>query len=311
MAGIFAFTPSALAATGAVTGTVVNVRSGPGTNYPVLNQLGQGTSVSILSSQNGWYQVQWGSGHQGWMSGQYIATSSGTSSGADFVANLRKTFLANASLINRVRPPTNPIPTQPPPSRGDVDRPPGGPDQIAIVIDPGHGGADTGATYFGANEKNLNLAMGLKLGETLKQAGYQVIYTRSNDTFISLANRSLTANTANADLFVSIHCNASTTKTLSGTTTYYTVSDNAVLNKERLQLATAVQSALVSNLRLADKGVRTEGFYVTRETTIPSILVETAFMSNNQDYAVLSNEEKQWVIARSIAQGITNYLSGK
>jgi len=323
VASILAFTPSALADTGTVTGNVVNLRSGPGTNYQVVSQLGQGTDVSILNSQNGWYEVQLTNGSRGWMSSQFIKNlsttiNSSTEDAADSIHTLRKTLLAKSSIINQLERTTvqpSPSPGKPnTPSRGGVDRPVPGetnpdPSSTTIVIDPGHGGTDPGAIYFGAKEKDLNLAMGLKLGQALEQAGYQVIYTHSDDNYVSLTNRSLIANNANPALFVSIHCNASTNKALRGTTTYYTVSDNANLNNERLKLATAVQSAMVANLGIGDKGVRTERFLVTRETTMPSILVETGFMSNSQDYSILSNDEKQWVIASSIAQGIVSYLN--
>lgn len=336
IACITVFTPSALAATGMVTGKVVNLRTGPGTNYQVSGQLGQGSIVSILTIQNEWYQVKLTNGDQGWMSNQYlknIGTTITPASGAKSIADLRQALLNSSSITGRLQKDlvnggnqvtpgvtTNGKPAYVPvtPSRGSVDRnasevvnlEPISTGQTVIVIDSGHGGTDPGAIYSGANEKDLNLSMGLKLGQTLEQAGYQVIYTRNEDRAVSLANRSQIANTANAALFVSIHCNASTNKDLSGTTTYYSVNENANLTNERLKLATAVQSSLVSNLGISDKGVRTARFQVTRETIMPSILVETAFMSNSNDVAILSNEDKQWVFARSIAQGIVNYLNG-
>lgn len=177
-----------------------------------------------------------------------------------------------------------------------------------IVVDPGHGGSETGAIYFGSQEKDLNLSMALKLGQVLEQAGCRVVYTRTDDRLVSLPDRVSLANATAADIFVSIHCNAAANPDLAGTMTFYYPSDDTYLNQKRKDLAARVQQNLISRLGTADKGVRTDNFYVIRYTNMPSILVETAFLSNSGDYSILSSEDCQWAIAHAICDGIKSYL---
>lgn len=183
---------------------------------------------------------------------------------------------------------------------------------VTVMVDPGHGGSETGAIYYNTQEKKFNLAMGLKLGQTLEQAGYRVLYTRTSDSLITLNERVAIANAEKPDLYVSIHCNAmANSPTVSGTTTYYWPGDEPYLAAQRKQLATALQQGLISSLGTVNKGVRSDQFVVIKYTTMPSALVETMFMSNQQDFERLQSEDVQWQVARGIADGISSYLTGK
>jgi N-acetylmuramoyl-L-alanine amidase len=151
--------------------------------------------------------------------------------------------------------------------------------------------------------------MALKLGQALEEKGYNVVYTRSDDTFISLEGRCQAVRDADADLFVSVHYNASTSTSASGTATYYTTSDDPYLNAERQALARSVQDSLIGSVGLPDRKVQTENFYVIKYTSVPAILVETAFISNPTDRQLLTSEEGQQKFADAIAEGIDAYLS--
>ncbi|WP_291300392.1 cell wall-binding repeat-containing protein [Desulfosporosinus sp. BICA1-9] len=185
-----------------------------------------------------------------------------------------------------------------------------------IFLDPGHGGPDLGAkgptqTY----EKNNTLAIGLALNDILKQAGAKVILTRTTDVspatkysqLEDLQARMVLANSCNADLFISIHNDSFTIPTIQGTTTFYS-RDNPRQN-ESLQLASSVQTALIDTLKTTDRGVKEAGFYVLKHTTMPSILIETAFISNPYEEARLQNPTFRKNVSAAIFRGTYNYYT--
>ena len=183
-----------------------------------------------------------------------------------------------------------------------------------IMIDPGHGGPDTGA--IGPNhtyEKNNNLAIGLALNSILQQAGAKVILTR--DTDISPATdysenedlkaRVELANKTNPDLFICIHNDSFSNPAVQGTSTYYY--DDNPKQAESLKLAKSIQSSVINTLQTNDRGVKEANFYVLHYTTMPSILLEAAFISSPYEEARLQNPTFQNNVASAIFQGIYNY----
>ena len=185
-----------------------------------------------------------------------------------------------------------------------------------ILIDPGHGGPDKGA--IGPNsiyEKNNNLAIALALNEILKQAGAKTILTRDKDispaaNYSELEDLQARVNIANLtkpDLFISIHNDASSMPEVQGTSTYYS-EDNP--NKlESVQLANSVQAAAIDTLGTTNRGLKQAGFYVLKNTTMPAILLETAFISNPYEEARLQNPTFRKNVAAAIFQGIYNYYN--
>jgi len=176
-----------------------------------------------------------------------------------------------------------------------------------IVVDPGHGGSDPGASAGNAQEKNLTLDIALKLKDVLEQAGAKVLMTRDKDISVNLYTRAGIANEVNADVFISVHINASdTSASASGTETLY------YPDPEKKALAQAVQKALVKSTGLTDRGiVERPGLVVTRETLMPSALAEVAFITNSNDRSLLLTDEFQQKAAEGIANGIIDYLTGK
>ena len=216
-----------------------------------------------------------------------------------------------------------------------------------IVVDPGHGGHDSGALGpNGVMEKDVVLAIGLKLRDLLKEElGLDVVMTRSTDVFIPLEERTAIANKVNADLFVSVHANAAHNRAASGIETYYlnlaktekaaelaakengtTLDKVSVLQailfdlmanyklNDSAHLADEVQRSLHGRIRgsyadVRNLGVKQGPFYVLVGATMPSILVETAFVSNPQEEGRLTNTAYQDQTAEGIMEGIRGYIS--
>jgi len=174
-----------------------------------------------------------------------------------------------------------------------------------IVLDAGHGGSDVGAPYNGCNEKDIDLAITLKLGALLTSAGYRVEYTRTADTTVSLADRAGLANTLNADIFVCIHANAYAPKPeVSGLETYY------LIGGERSKtLAADIHNAILASVDVTDRGVRTANYYVLKNTLMPAVLVETGYVTNAEECARLNDESYQQQLAEAITHGIQTYFA--
>jgi N-acetylmuramoyl-L-alanine amidase len=174
------------------------------------------------------------------------------------------------------------------------------------MIDPGHGGQDPGAIGIGGvREKDIILPIGQRIAEILERNGIQVIMTRDSDYFVSLPGRVAMAERANADVFVSIHANSAGANRpeVSGLETYHYDSG--------LTLARIVHSNILQSLNIRDRNVRKARFYVLRKTSMPSILVETGFITGREDVANLTNSTYQNQMAEAIAQGIIQYLRSR
>lgn len=217
-----------------------------------------------------------------------------------------------------------------------------------VIIDPGHGGVDTGAIGpGGAREKDAVLAIALVLKEELAERGLPALLTRETDKFVSLEDRARFANRNKGDLFVSVHCNAHKSSALSGVETYtlnvtsdaYAIRlaarENAASERkvsdlqfiladlatrantdDSTRLARSVQASLVAaesepKRRAVDLGVKQALFYVLLGARMPSVLVETAFISNPSDEKRLRDPKRQKAIARAIADGIGRYTSDR
>ncbi len=217
-----------------------------------------------------------------------------------------------------------------------------------IVIDPGHGGHDTGTIGpNGLEEKDLVLEVGLKLGKLLEsRLGAEVVYTRKDDTFIPLETRTAIANQQRADLFISIHANSSHDPDARGVETYYlnftsspdalevAARENAVSEKSIFELqdlvkkialkekieeshefAADVEESLHAGLAAKNPGIRNRGvkkapFIVLIGANMPSILSEISFVSNPGDERRLESSEYRQRIAESLYKGIAKYVNG-
>lgn len=178
--------------------------------------------------------------------------------------------------------------------------------KLVVVIDPGHGGKDSGAVGIGGvQEKNVILPIGKRIAEVLERNGIQVIMTRDSDYFVTLPGRVIMSERAKADVFVSIHANSAGANRpeVNGLETYYY--DNG------LTLARIVHSKILQSLNVKDRNVRKARFYVLRKNSMPSILVETGFVTGREDVANLNSPAYQNQMALAIAQGILEYLRSR
>jgi N-acetylmuramoyl-L-alanine amidase len=220
-----------------------------------------------------------------------------------------------------------------------------------IVLDAGHGGEDPGAVGpNGTKEKDINLEIVYELKTIFdNDDNYEIILTRKDDTFIPLVKRTNIANKCNADLFISVHCNASFDRSVNGFEIYFlsekatdseaaatAVLENSVLELERKtgKKSTSLQSVFLSlaiteyinecselsgfisaettnRLKIPNKGVKQAGFYVLRGAQMPSVLVESAFISNYEQEVKFSSKKFCVAVADSIYEGVVKYYASK
>ena len=189
-----------------------------------------------------------------------------------------------------------------------------------VYLDAGHSGYDPGASYFGISEKSLTLAIQSRVKAKLEAEGYQVVTTRTSDTYVDLTDRSRAANASESDIFVSIHINASGSSAAQGIETYYyqpyaeypsRINATYHANPTRLSmsdtLANAIQSSLINATGAQNQGVKRQTFAVLRETTAPAVLLELGFLSNPQEAARLNTSAYQETLANAIVAGIKSY----
>jgi N-acetylmuramoyl-L-alanine amidase len=176
-----------------------------------------------------------------------------------------------------------------------------------ICIDPGHGGVDPGAIGpTGLKEKDVNLAVGLKLAELLKPIA-EVKLTRTKDIAVSLKDRAAIANSFGCDYFISVHTNSFTDRKVGGVETWAYAPGG-----KGEKLARAVQAELVKVTGFANRGVKFNSkFAVLRDTKAPAILTETGFISNPAEEKLLKTDAFRDKIAKAIAQGVAKQLGKK
>ncbi|MFV8282158.1 N-acetylmuramoyl-L-alanine amidase family protein [Christiangramia marina] len=223
-------------------------------------------------------------------------------------------------------------------------------DEFVVVLDAGHGGKDPGNMGNGYKEKDIALSIILKIGAELeKYKNIKVVYTRKSDVFVELFERGRIANEANADLFVSVHCNSHNSQA-SGTETFVLglnrnetnfevakkensviyLEDNyevtyagydpnspestiglTIMQEEYLDqsilLADLVQKQFTNTLKRKNRGVKQMGLIVLHQTYMPSVLVETGFLTNNQEGPYLNSSRGKDDMARAITNAILNY----
>lgn len=224
---------------------------------------------------------------------------------------------------------------------------------FVVVLDAGHGGKDPGKVgYKSMKEKDIALKIVLQVGKLLeKRENIKVIYTRKTDVFIGLKDRGKIANKADADLFVSIHCNAHTSNAYGAETWVLGThankqnfevakAENSVIELEdnykvtykgfdpnspesiigltlmqeeyldqSIQLASIIQNEFTTKLKRKDRGVKQAGFVVLHQTYMPSILIETGFITNSTEGNYLNSKLGQQKFSESIYNGITNYIN--
>lgn len=170
-----------------------------------------------------------------------------------------------------------------------------------VVIDPGHGGSDTGALRAGIAEKDITLDISKKVASILTKNGLHVELTRWNDTYVSLQERVEFSNSKRTDIFVSVHINSSVKPEVHGIETHY-------YTPAGYEVARVLHKSIMSKISGTDRGLFKSKFYVINHTEAPSVLLELGFISNDKERNALLTEDRKQKSAEAIAEGIINYL---
>ena len=193
-----------------------------------------------------------------------------------------------------------------------------------VILDPGHGGQDSGAMVGGVMEKDLTLDVAHRVDRLLDSQGVATLMTRLGDAYVSLADRATIGNRVRDSIFVSIHFNEDSKTVASGVETYYAehqVTAGSVLawlpflsrppsnspKPESQSLAGFIQEALVARTGAADRGAQAKQFFVIANVTSPAVLVEGGFLTNKEDVSKLASDDYRDQLAAAVADGILRY----
>lgn len=172
-----------------------------------------------------------------------------------------------------------------------------------VIIDPGHGGHDKGGQWGMVYEKHLALDTSVRLENELRKRGFRTVLTRRSDYFISLPQRVRIASRYSDAIFVSVHYNYTWKQHVSGLETFY-------YSGQSQALASCVHAGMMSKVRVVNRGVKFARFYVIRNTTCPSILVEGGFVSNAAERGRMKSAWFRQALAEGIANGIVRFRRG-
>jgi N-acetylmuramoyl-L-alanine amidase len=194
---------------------------------------------------------------------------------------------------------------------------------VLVVLDPGHGGTDSGAMADGVSEKDLTLDITQRLQRLLDMNGLATLMTRAGDSYVALADRAALANRAKDAIFVSVHLNEGARPMANGVETYFApqqtdgglrlaswlpfLQTSARPNVESQSLAGFIQQELVTQTRANNRGTKAEQFYVLANVRHPAVLVEGGFLTNKDDAGKLSEANYREELAAAISAGIMKY----
>src|SRR6266540_4800213 len=194
-----------------------------------------------------------------------------------------------------------------------------------VVLDPGHGGEDSGAMCGGVMEKELTLDVARRVDRLLDSEGVATLMTRLGDSYVSLADRAAFGNRVKESIFISIHFNEDNKPVASGVETYYAANQinsgstfglwqpffsrtpSNSPKPESQSLAGFIQEALVARTRSVDRGTQAKQFFVIANVTSPAVLIEGGFITNQDELSKLASEEYRDQLAAAIADGILRY----
>lgn len=240
-----------------------NIRSDAGAHASVIQRADNGDRFEVIDLTDDWYQIRLKGGKTGYVAGWLVSL---TGSGQQ------------------------------------IEKPDGGvhTKNKKIVIDPGHGGNDSGTIGArGTLEKDLTLTTAKLLYNKLKSSGADVYMTRTSDTYVSLASRVATSHNQNADAFISIHYDSIEDKSVRGMTTYYYNNPN---------LAKELHSSVINKTKLNNREVRYGNYHVLRENRQNSALLELGYLSNPTEEILVTSQQYQQSVADGLFEGVARYL---
>jgi N-acetylmuramoyl-L-alanine amidase len=324
-------------AIGTVTASNLSVRSDNSLNSEIIGSVSKGQKFNILDEVNNWVKIEFQPGKIGWAAGWYFTKNkTNTSQLADDSkvtilhdgTNIRKDPTVQSNVVSRAQEgesfPIKAIQNDwyeiklPNGSSGFIagwlvttnGTGPGIEKQGAeeylkfktIVIDPGHGGIDNGATgVSGTLEKELTLRTARLLFDKLKAAGANVFLTRSNDSFLPLPSRVRLASIHQADAFISLHYDSNLDRSIRGMTAYY-------YHSYQQELAESIYHSTNAQTRLKSRGVRSGDYHVVRENQRKAVLMELGYLSNSAEEMTLTSGQFQENAATGIYNGLARYF---
>ncbi|WP_420831025.1 SH3 domain-containing protein [Bacillus safensis] len=248
-----------------------NIRKSASTSAGIAERATKGAAYHIVRTQGDWYEVTLSNGGTGYVASWVVQTKKNSSEA--------------------------PRPQQ------DSSSGTGSLKGKTIVLDPGHGGKDSGTIGAdGAFEKNITIKTANLLAGKLRASGANVYLTRSDDTFISLQSRVATSHYRNADAFISLHYDSFMDQSVRGSTAYYY---HAAKDQ---QLASSVHSEVAKRSQIPDKGVKFGDYFVLRENKRPSLLYELGYLSNPQEEAIIYSASYQERVTEGMTEGLKQYF---
>ncbi|WP_270179409.1 N-acetylmuramoyl-L-alanine amidase [Alkalihalobacillus sp. CinArs1] len=311
-----------------VAASILNVRDQPGLENSILTQLPEGTVVSELKRSGDWSLIQYSNGESGWVDSTYLintsksiassyltllyhSTNIRSGPGIDFPVVLQGSKDERYKIVGKEKEwyeislqdgttafvadwivsTGSSLGLRTNHSRGKT-----------VVLDAGHGGHDSGALGLFTYEKLITLRTTKTIAEKLKDAGIRVILTRDGDRYVPLSERTELSERYQADAFVSVHYDSTVDPTASGVTTYY-------YHEHHQSLATSIHEEIADTNSLRDRGVRFGNYYVLRNNSSPSVLLELGFLSNPFEEQQINKNDYQATMTSNVANGIITYLN--
>lgn len=263
-----------------ITANGVHIRKGPSTNHTILEVASKGDTYRFIETNNDWHKIKLDNNSTAWV--------------ASWLTNNPTTTETPTTSKSKAAPPQKTVSTN---VQGNSLN------GYNIMLDASHGGKDPGAISMnGEYEKDFALQVTNTVAERLRSVGANVILTRPNDTFISLADRVRLSDDYWTHAFISLHFNAALSSAGNGISTHY------YSNGEDKQLAHSIQQALNKHTSLKDRGVRQNDYYVLRENNAVSVLTELGFITNSHDLQTIQDSQYANQVADAIAEGLNNYF---
>lgn len=236
------------------------LRTGPAAYYPIIFDVKKGDNFDITDREGKWFEVKNDQNEKGWIAGWHT----------------------NLDIKENVNPVLKPL-------KGKV-----------IILDPGHGGSDQGASsskHKDVTEKVITLKTAKELKEMLEAEGAKVKMTRTKDEYVKLKDRQ-----GDGDVFISIHNDALDSSAPHGLTVYYH-------HDSQKEFADTLQTSINQKSILSDRGVRNENFQVIRQTKMPAVLLELGYISNPTDEDLIVDRKYRHIVETGIVDGLKVYFS--
>ncbi|GAB4074912.1 hypothetical protein GCM10028778_24150 [Barrientosiimonas marina] len=261
----------------------LNIRSAPSANADIIGVLKKNDKVTVFQKQDGWAQTYY-EGEAGWVSTHYLSSLEQNTADDAIAA-----FASGKSKIGEYHSIKQPLA--------------GALEDYTVVLDPGHGGADPGAAGIdGTLEKDLTMTTADYAAKKLRDAGANVILTRSDDSYVSLEKRVRISNKHNTDAFISLHYNAYPVENVHGFSTHY---DTDGADKA---LAADMQSALKQTMDLDSRGIKQNGYHVLDDNQDLAVLIELGFLTSPSDTKAIKTDAHQKKVGEGIVNGLKRHF---